>query len=43
MSDDIHIDGGNQEVEFEREDLAPKPILLFLLALLSDACWWLSS
>lgn len=34
MSDDFHIDGGNQEeVEFEREDLAPKPILLFLLAL----------
>jgi hypothetical protein len=34
MSDDIHIDGANQEVEFEREDLAPKPILLFLLALI---------
>ena len=34
MSDDTHIDGHNQEVEFEREDLAPKPILLFLLALI---------
>jgi hypothetical protein len=33
MSDDTHIDGHN-EVEFEREDLAPKPILLFLLALI---------
>src|SRR6266446_7167897 len=34
MSDDTHIDGHNREVEFEREDLAPKPILLFLLALI---------
>src|SRR5437016_2302362 len=34
MSDDTHIDGHNQEVEFEREDLAPKPILLFLLGLI---------
>jgi hypothetical protein len=34
MSDDTHIDGHNQEVEFEREDLAPKPILLFLLSLI---------
>ncbi len=30
MNDDVHIDGHNQEVEFEREDLAAKPILLFL-------------
>ena len=30
MSDDVHIDGHNQEVEFEREDLTAKPILLFL-------------
>jgi len=33
MNEDVHIDGHNQEVEFEREDLAPKPILLFLGAL----------
>ena len=30
MNDDVHIDGHNPEVEFEREDLAPKPILIFL-------------
>ena len=34
MNDDTPIDGHDQEVEFEREDLAPKPILLFLLALI---------
>jgi hypothetical protein len=33
MSDDTHIDGANQEMDFEREDLAPKPILTFLGAL----------
>src|SRR5216684_5977300 len=33
MSDDTHIDGHNQEMDFEREDLAPKPILIFLGAL----------
>jgi hypothetical protein len=33
MSDDIHIDGQNEEVDFEREDLGAKPILIFLLAL----------
>lgn len=33
MSDDIHIDGQNEEVEFEREDLGARPILIFLLAL----------
>lgn len=33
MSDDIHIDGQNEKVEFEREDLAPKPVLMFLGAL----------
>jgi hypothetical protein len=33
MSDDIHIDGHNQEVEFEREDLAPRPIFIFLITL----------
>ncbi len=33
MSQDNHIDGHNPEVEFEREDLAAKPILVFLLAL----------
>ena len=31
MSDDTHIDGANQEVDFEREDLAPKPIFVFLI------------
>jgi hypothetical protein len=30
MNDDTHIDGHNQEMDFEREDLAPKPILIFL-------------
>ncbi len=34
MSDDAPIDGHNPEVEFEREDLAPKPILLFLAGLI---------
>jgi len=33
MSDNIHIDGQNEEVDFEREDLGTKPILIFLLAL----------
>lgn len=33
MSDDTHIDGHKQEMDFEREDLAPKPILIFLGAL----------
>ena len=33
MTDDTQIDGHNQEMDFEREDLVPKPILLFLLAL----------
>jgi hypothetical protein len=33
MSDDTHIDGHNREMDFEREDLRPKPILIFLLAL----------
>lgn len=33
MRDDIHIDGENEEAGFEREDLGPKPILIFLLAL----------
>ena len=32
MSDN-NIDGHNQEMDFEREDLAPRPILLFLLSL----------
>jgi hypothetical protein len=34
MSDDTPIDGHDQQVEFEREDLTPKPILLFLLGLI---------
>jgi hypothetical protein len=33
MSKDIHIDGQNEEVEFEQEDLGARPILIFLLAL----------
>jgi hypothetical protein len=33
MSEDIHLDGQNEEVEFEREDLAAKPILIFLIVL----------
>ena len=33
MTDDIHIDGQNEEMDFEREDLGAKPILIFLLGL----------
>src|SRR6476469_8490331 len=33
MRDDIHIDGHNEEAGFEREDLGPKPILVFLVLL----------
>ena len=29
MTDDIHIDGHNEEAEFEREDLGAKPVILF--------------
>jgi hypothetical protein len=34
MADDLHIDGHNEEMDFEREDLGAKPILIFLLALI---------
>jgi hypothetical protein len=34
MSDDIHIDGQNEEVGFEREDLTAKPIIIFLISLI---------
>ncbi len=33
MTDDLHIDGQNEEMDFEREDLGAKPILIFLLGL----------
>ena len=33
MSEDIRLDGQDEEVEFEREDLAAKPILIFLIVL----------
>ena len=33
MTDDIHIDGHNEEAEFEREDLGAKPVILFLVGL----------
>jgi len=33
MSDDIHLDGQNEKMDFEREDLGAKPILIFLLSL----------
>jgi hypothetical protein len=33
MSEHIHIDGQNEEVEFEQEDLGARPILMFLAAL----------
>ena len=33
MREDIHIDGQNEEVEFEQEDLGARPILIFLVAL----------
>jgi len=48
MSDN-NIDGHNQEMDFEREDLAPRPILLFLLSLviintlLTTTTWTLSN
>lgn len=34
MTDDIHIDGHNEEAGFEQEDLGAKPILIFLAALI---------
>jgi hypothetical protein len=33
MTDDIHIDGHNEDAEFEREDLGAKPVILFLVGL----------
>lgn len=33
MTDDIHIDGHDEEAEFERQDLAAKPVILFLVGL----------
>lgn len=33
MTDDVHIDEHNEEAGFEREDLGPKPILVFLVLL----------
>ena len=33
MTDNIHIDGHNEEAEFEREDLGAKPVILFLVGL----------
>jgi hypothetical protein len=33
MSEDNPIGGHNPEMDFEREDLAPRPILIFLIAL----------
>ena len=33
MTDDLHIDGQNEEMDFEREDLGARPILIFLLGL----------
>jgi hypothetical protein len=33
MTEDTHNNGHNQEVEFEREDLTPKPIFIFLISL----------
>lgn len=34
MADNLHIDGQNEEMDFEREDLGAKPILIFLLGLI---------
>jgi hypothetical protein len=34
MTDDLHIHGQNEEMDFEREDLGAKPILIFLLGLI---------
>ena len=33
MTDHIHLDGHNEEADFERQDLGAKPIILFLVAL----------
>ena len=33
MNEDTHLDGQNEEAGFEREDLAAKPILIFLIVL----------
>lgn len=34
MTDHIHIDGHDEDADFERQDLSAKAVLLFLLALL---------
>jgi len=34
MTDNLHLDGHNEEAEFEREDLGAKPIIIFLVALI---------
>jgi hypothetical protein len=34
MTDDVHIDGHNEEAGFEQEDLGAKPILIFLASLI---------
>ena len=33
MADDLHIDGENEKMDYEREDLGARPILIFLLSL----------
>lgn len=33
MTDDLHIDGQNEKMDYEREDLGARPILIFLLSL----------
>jgi hypothetical protein len=34
MTDDFHIDGQNEKMDFEREDLGARPILIFLASLI---------
>lgn len=34
MTDNLHLDGHNEDPEFEREDLGAKPIIIFLVALI---------
>ena len=33
MTEDNHIDGRNEEVEYERQDLAPRSVLTFFVGL----------
>src|SRR5579862_5254070 len=34
MTDNLHLDGHNEKMDYEREDLGARPILIFLLSLI---------